>query len=266
MNFKAVRGPIARHYFNDNQVHAAIATTVLMIAAAVVVALAPSLRSRAGAATLAERMPDRLAALLGVAPDLSFDTAAGHLDAWFLSLAAPLVLCALALPAAVRSIAGCEATGEMEWLAAQPVERAQIVFERFVAIAFVTVQAATPATIILVLGGGVGGLELEPGMVVWSMLRVVVLVSVEAGTVVMVSGLTGSLDISVGVAIAAPIVAFGLILGGDSSARLSPVRWVLGEAPAAEGDTTIGVLMAVIVLAACILIGSAGFQRRDIVL
>jgi len=266
MKVKSVRGPVAKHYFRDNQVHAAIAGTVLMLAAAAVVALAPSLRGRAGAPTLAERMPDGLAALLGVGPGVSFDTAAGHTDAWFLSLAAPLVLCALALPAAVRAIAGCEATGEMEWLAAQPIERAQVVVERFVAVVLVTAQAAVPATIMLVLGGGIGELELAPGLVAWSMIRVVVLVSLLAAIVMMVSALTGSLDMSVGVAIAAPIVAFGLILGGESSARLSPVRWVLGETPAADGGTTIGVLMAVTILAACMLIGSAGFQRRDIIL
>ena len=266
MKLKSVRGPLARHYFHDNQLHAAIAGTILMAAAAVVVALAPSLRGRGGAATLAERLPEGLAALLGVAPGLSFDTAAGHLDAWFLSLAAPLVLCALALPAAVRAIAGCEATGEMEWLAAQPVERAQIVFERFLAVAIVTAQAAIPATIVLVLGAGIGELELGAGLVAWSMVRVVVLVSLLAGIVMMVSALTGSLDVSSGVAVVLPAVAFGLILGGESTARLSPVRWVLGEAPAADGGTSVGVMMALTIMAACVLIGSAGFQRRDIIL
>lgn len=98
------------------------------------------------------------------------------------------------------------------------------------------------------------------------MIRVVVLVAALAGIVMMVSALTGSLEISIGVAVVAPLVAFGLIIGGDSTARLSPVRWVLGEAPAADGSTSIGVLMALTITAACLLIGSAGFQRRDIIL
>ena len=266
MKLKPVRGPLTRHYIQDSQVHASIAGAVLLVAAAVVVGLAPNFRSRSGSSSLAERLPEGIAALLGIEPGLSVDTAAGHIDAWMLSLAAPLVLCALALPAAVRAIAGSEATGEMEWLAAQPLQRAQIVTERFVAIAIVTAQAALPATLVLVLGGGIGELQLSTGVVVFAMVRVVVLVSLLAGVVLIVSAATGSLELAVGAAIVVPAVAFGLIVAGDTTARISPVRWVLGETPADGGAPVSGLLLAVVITAACVLIASASFERRDIIL
>jgi ABC-2 type transport system permease protein len=261
-----VRGAVTRHYVQDSQVHASIAGGVLLVAAAVVVGLAPNLRSRGGSSSLAERLPGGIAALLGIEPGLSVDTAAGHLDAWMLSLAAPLVLCALALPAAVRAVAGSEATGEMEWLAAQPLQRTQIVAERFVAIAIVTAQAALPATVVLVLGGGIGELELSTSVVVFSMARIVLLVSLLAGIVLIVSAATGSLELSVGAALVVPLVTFGLIIAGDTTARISPVRWVLGATPADGGAPVGGLLLAIVITAACVLIASAGFQRRDIIL
>lgn len=261
-----MRGAIARHYIADNQIHAAIAATVLLAASAVVVAVAPFVRDRDGSPSLADRLPEGFSALLGIEPGTSIDTAAGYLDAWMISLAAPLVLCALALPAAVRAVAGAEATGEMEWLAAQPLTRTQIVAERFVAIAAVTAQAALPATLLLAIGGGVGELETDAAVVVFSMVRVVALVTVLAALVVVVSAVTGSLELAGGAAVVAPLAAFGLVMGGDTTARLSPVRWALGRTPADGVGDLVGLGVVVVITAAVVVIASAGFQRRDVVL
>ncbi len=262
----AIRGLLTRHYVEDNQVHAAIAGGVLLAASFVVIAVAPFVRDKDGAKTLADRLPDGVAALLGIEPGMSIDSAAGYLDAWMISLAAPLVLCALALPAAVRAVAGAEDSGEMEWLAAQPISRTQIVWERFLAITIVTAQAALPATLLLAIGGGIGELQLEAPMVVWSMIRVVALVSLLAGIVVVVSAVTGSLELAGGVAVAAPLVAFGLIVAGETTARVSPVRWALGSTPVAEAGAVVGVGVVIVFTIACVVIASAAFQRRDVIL
>ena len=266
MKLKPVRGALTRHYVHDNQIRAAIAAVLLVVASAAVIAMAPTIRDRSGSASIARRLPDGIAALLGIEPGLSLDSAAGYLDAWMLSLALPLVLAAVALPIAVRSIAGSESTGEMEWLAAQPLQRGQIVVERFLAIVILTAQAALPAAIVLAVGASVGELELGFGTVVWAVARVVILVLLLAAIVLIASAASGSLEFAIFVAAAVPLIVFGLIVGGESTARLSPVRWVLGATPADAGPAGVGVLAALGVTAICVAAAVLGFRRRDIVL
>lgn len=266
MRPRPIRGVVTKHYLEDLQIHAAIASALLVAASAIVVLVAPWVRDRRGSPTLADRVPDGIAALLGIRPGLSIDSAAGYVDAWMISLAAPLVLCALALPAAVRAVAGAEATGEMEWLAAQPLQRTQIVAERFVAIVIVTAQAALPATVLLAIGGGIGELELNAPVVVWSMMRVILLVALLAGVVMVASAVSGSLELSGGAAVAAPVVVFALVAGSETTAKLSPVRWALGRTPVDDPAGLVGVAAVVAVTVVCVYIAATGFRRRDIIL
>ena len=154
----------------------------------------------------------------------------------------------------------------MEWLAAQPVQRTQIVVERFVAITLVTAQAALPATILLALGGSVGELDIGVGVVIWSMVRVIVLVALLAGLVMVISAATGSLELSAGMSVLGPVVAFGLIVAGETTAKFSPVRWALGATPAAETGEFSGVAATVVRTVVLLAVASFGFQRRDIIL
>jgi len=260
-----VRLALTKHYLEDNQFHAAIAGVALLIGALLTIGLAPMLRSKPGSASAATELPSGIASLLGIKPGVSLDTAAGHFDALMISLAAPLVLCALALPLVVRAIAGCEARGEMEWLAAQPVRRAQIVVERFLAIVLLMAQAALPATIALVLGASLGELNLGVVTVVWSMMRVVILVILLAGIALVASASGSSVKVAAATAVAVPLVAFGLVLF-EQTANVSPVRWTLGQTPAASSGTITGVLLAVALTAWFVGIAASGFNRRDLVL
>ena len=265
MKLRPVRGAVLRHYIEDFQLPTAIAGTVLFVAATTTIGFAPYLRGRSGSSTAADRLPDGVAAVLGIEPGLSLNTAAGHLDAWMVSLAAPLILCALALPLAVRAVAGCEARGEMEWLATQPIRRTQIVIERFVAITVLTVEATIPATIVLAFGGSIGELELGVGVIVWSMMRVVVLVSTLTGITLIASAVGAGVRLAGGIALLVPVVAFTMLLT-DIATPLSPVRWTLGATPAADSGTLTGVAFALIVTVGCVAIAAEGFQRRDLLL
>lgn len=265
MKLRPVRGAVMRHYFEDFQLHAAIAGTALLVAATATIGFAPYLRGRVGNSTAADRLPAGVAAVLGIEPGVSLNSAAGHLDAWMVSLAAPLVLCALVLPLTVRALAGSEARGEMEWLAAQPVRRTQIVVERFMAIVFLTIEAAIPATIVVTVGGAVSGLDLGATLIVWSMVRVVILVSLLAGIALIASASGASVKIAAWLALMVPVAAFGMVLV-DKGASLSPVRWILGATPAADSGTLTGVMLGVVVTACCVGIAASTFHRRDLAL
>lgn len=265
MKLSPVRLTLTKHYIEDNQLHAAIAGVALLVGALLTIGLAPTLRSQSGSAGAAAELPSGIAALLGIKPGVSLDTAAGHFDALMISLAAPLVLCALALPLVVRAIAGCEARGEMEWLAAQPIRRTQIVVERFLAIVVLIAQATLPATIALSLGVAFGDLNLGVITVVWSMARVMVLVVLLAGITLVASAVGGSVRVAAMAAAAVPLVAFGLVLF-EQTAAVSPVRWTLGQTPAASSGTITGVLLAAVLTAWFVGMAASGFNRRDLVL
>jgi len=265
VKLRPVRLTLTKHFLEDNQLHAAIAGVALLVGAFLTIGLSPSLRSRPSSQTAAADLPSGVASLLGIKPGVSLDTAAGHFDALMVSLAAPLVLCALALPLVVRAIAGCEARGEMEWLAAQPIRRSQIVVERFLAIVVLLAQAALPATIALTIGARLGDLNLGVVTVVWSMARVVILVVLLAGITLVASAAAGSLRVASATAIAVPALAFGLVLF-EQTAAVSPVRWTLGQTPAAASGTITGVLLALALTGWFVAMAVSGFNRRDLVL
>jgi len=265
VKLRPVRLALTKQYLEDNQLHAAIAGFALLVGALLTIGLAPMLRSKSGSASAATELPSGIAALLGIKPGVSLDTAAGHFDALMISLAAPLVLCALALPLVVRAIAGCEARGEMEWLAAQPIRRVQIVVERFLAIVLLMAQAALPATIALTFGATLGELNLSAVTVIWSMARVVILVGLLAGIALVASATGSSVRLAAATAAAVPLVAFGLVFF-EQTAPVSPVRWTLGQTPAAASGTFAGVLLSIALTAWFVGMAATGFNRRDLVL
>ncbi len=257
------RGVLTRHALRDARLPTALTGVVLLVLASAAVLSSPSLRTRDGAATAHEDLPLDLAGLLGVSDSDTMASSVGHLDATFFSVVLPVVLLALAIPLAGRSIASLVTSGELEFLGGQAITMRDLVVERFVAVVAAAAQAAVPSVLLIVVASGVGDLELGLFGAVLAVLRAMAVVAFVTACTVAASCLTRSATTSVAVGVGVAIVVFGTSALG-ATAVVSPARWALTTAVAGGGNP-LGLVVVAAVAVAVVVFAAARFEEADAV-
>ncbi len=257
-------GVSMRQYKTDAQIPTVAASVTLLALAAGAILTAPNLRSRSGASTLAGDLPLGIAGLLGLTSDTSLDSTVGHLNATFFSLVLPIALVALTLPLAAASIARLAERNELEFLGGQALDHSQLVVERFLAVMLAAVQAAIPATLLIVVATQIGDFDVSVLAVLLAAARalsiVALITALTAASSALLKRTAASLAFGVGVA----IVAFGLIGLSSSTAVASPARLAL-TATATGGGSPLG--LVIVGGLSLVVIYAAGhrFEQLDLV-
>ena len=254
------RGVLARHALRDATVPTAIVGLVLLVLASAAVLSSTSLRGRDGAATAHRDLPLDLAGLLGVSDEETLASSVGHLDATFFSLVLPVVLLALCIPLAAKSIAQLVSSGELEFLGGQAITMRDLVVERFVAVVLAATQAALPSVLLVVVAAFVGDLDLGLLGAVLALLRAIAVVAFVAACTVAASALTRSATTAVAVGVGVSLVVFGTSALGASI--VSPARWALTSAVAGGGNP-LGLVVVVAAALAVVVVAAQRFDAAD---
>ncbi len=222
-----------------------------------------------GGAELTElmaRIPDAMLAAFGMSGPLD---GVGYTHATIFGLIGTLLLIIAAVSWGARAVAGDEESGALELTLSYPVTRAQVVWERALAIAAQTAVVALTVTVaILVLSGpsqlGVRPLNaLAAGFAFWLLGLLFGLLALAAGCFSGRPGVaTGS---GAGAAVAAYLAqTLGQQVDGLAwLARLSPFDWAFGSDPLRSGLSGSG---PGLLAAACLLLAAVaawGLRRRD---
>ncbi|MCK6458390.1 MAG: ABC transporter permease subunit [Planctomycetes bacterium] len=118
-------------------------------AAALSVAVYPTIRDNPAVRDLLDHLPAGLLRLLGISPDVVTRTPMGFLHAQLYGTIAPAIMCAFAIAFGSGATAAEEETGTADLLFAHPVSRTRVLLEQFCALALLTlaIAAAFAATI-----------------------------------------------------------------------------------------------------------------------
>ena len=261
---KPRRGVVMRHYRSDADVPTAIAAAVLVVLAGASVLMWPTLRTRSGAQSAAADLPAGIAGLLGLTPQQSLDTAAGHLGATFFAFVLPIVLVALMVPLAAASIARPAERNELEFMAGQALSHRQLEIERFMAVVVVGLQAMTPALILIVVATQIGNFDIGPVSLVLAALRALAVATLAAAVASVVSTLARRTVIAMAAGVGFTVALFGLIAANDNTAVASPAHWAL-TAAAAGGGSPVGAAAVAVVAMAVVVAASIRFERGDLI-
>ncbi len=261
---KPRRGVVMRHYRSDADVPTAIAATVLVVLAGASVLMWPSLRTRSGAQSAAADLPAGIAGLLGLTPQQSLDTAAGHLAATFFAFVLPIVLVALMVPLAAASIARPAERNELEFMAGQALSHRQLVIERFMAVVVVGLQAMTPSLILIVVATQIGNFDIGPVTLILAALRALAVATLAAAVASVVSALARRTVTAMAAGVAFTVAVFGLIAVNDNTAVVSPARWAL-TAAAAGGGSPVGAAAVAVAAMAVVVAAAIRFERGDLI-
>ncbi len=258
---RPVRWVVARNHLSDHQGLAAVGAVLLMVVAAGVLLAWPTVSDSAWAMTAVDNLPPGVADMLGLS-GASLVEPSGYLNASFLSVLFPVVMLIVTLPLTVRAVAGAEAGGELEFLAAQPVRRSQILVERFVSVAVLTFEIGLPPLLLLATGASRGRLGLAAGSVVWAGARALLLVVLVNAVVAAAGGLSGRPVLTSLVGLLVGAGAFALIAVGVP--EFSPARWLIGSLPLEGTFSPTGSLGTALVATAAMWLGARVFGTRDL--
>ncbi len=258
---RPVRWTLTRNHLTDHQGLAAMGALLLMVVATVVLLAWPTVSDASWAATAAGDLPRGTAEMLGLG-GTSLTRPEGYLDAAFLSLLFPAVLLVLTVPVMVRAVAGAESGGEMEFLAAQPVRRSQILVERFVSVTLLAFEIGLPALILVATGASRGQLDLAAGSIIGAGLRGLLLVVVVNATVAAVAGVSGRLVLTSVVGLVIGVGVFALI--ALEIPEFSPARWLIGALPLGGTFSPAGSAGTLLAAGAALWVGARVFGVRDL--
>ena len=218
-----------------------------------------------------EDTPAEFLQTLGVEGVADLATPAGCLHVELFSITAPVIFMIFTIARGVGAIAGAERSGDMELLLANPVERSQIVWQRFVAmLASASVLAVIMwATLAVGIPIGVWS-ELSLWNLTQAMFSLLLVGGAFGGLAFAMSGATGRTGLSygvVGVLAVATYIINGLAQTVESIEFLqwiSPFHYYVGNDPLANGIQVWHALVLLAIIAVGLILAVTTFQRRDL--
>lgn len=247
----------------------ALAGWILGIAGlgAVMLGLYPSVRGNRSFAKLLDAYPHALRTLFGLA---DYTSGPGFLRAEIFTLTGPALFVIFAVLWGSDLTAGEEERRTIDILLANPVSRRRVVLEKWAAMVVGIVAAAASLAVVLVLGGL--AVQLHVGLVVLSAVVVsVAVLAVLFGTLGLALGAaTGHRGLARGITALAAVASYLLsslpqLVSWLRPARpLSPWYHALGVDPLTTGYRPLHLLVVVVLIAACLWVAVAFFDRRDL--
>ncbi|WP_433733503.1 ABC transporter permease subunit [Nocardia sp. CA-129566] len=193
-----------------------------------------------------------------------FASASGYLNATVYSLMGLLLMLIFAVTFASRSVAQ-EENGMLDLLLAQPINRVNLLLQRFAALAVQTAIATTVLTLSVIAGADKGGLDVPTGNILAASAGLGLLALVVGTITLVVGAATGKRSVTLGSASLVAVAGYlANNLGGDFVRKLSPFYWANGGMPLVTGWN--GLHLAVLVIATAVALALALFalDRRDL--
>ncbi|WP_433710050.1 ABC transporter permease subunit [Nocardia sp. CA-084685] len=193
-----------------------------------------------------------------------FASASGYLNATVYSLMGLLLMLIFAVTFASRSVVQ-EENGMLDLLLAQPINRMNLLLQRFAALAVQTASATAVLTLSVIVGVDQGGLNVPTGNIVAASAGLGLLALVVGAITLLIGAATGKRSVTLGSASLIAVAGYlANNLGDDSVRKFSPFYWANGGAPLVHGWNGIHLTVLVIVAAAALVLGLGAFDRRDL--
>lgn len=193
-----------------------------------------------------------------------FASASGYLNATVYSLMGVLLMLIFAVTFASRSVAQ-EENGMLDLLLAQPINRVNLLLQRFAALAVQTAIATTVLTVSVIAGADRGGLDVPTGNILAASAGLGLLALVVGTITLLVGAATGKRSVTLGSASLVAVAGYlANNLGGDFVRKLSPFYWANGATPLVTGWNGIHLAVLVIVAAVALVLALGAFDRRDL--
>ncbi|MEV4123723.1 ABC transporter permease subunit [Nocardia sp. NPDC049707] len=193
-----------------------------------------------------------------------FASASGYLNATVYSLMGLLLMLIFAVISASRSVAQ-EENGMLDLLLAQPINRMNLLLQRFAALAAQIAIATTVLTLSVIAGVEAGGLGVPTGNIVAASAGLGLLALVVGAITLLVGAATGKRSVTLGSASLLAVAGYlANNLGGDFVRKLSPFYWANGGAPLVHGWNGIHLVVLAVVAAVALVLALGAFDRRDL--
>ncbi|MGW4768293.1 ABC transporter permease subunit [Nocardia sp. NPDC004278] len=193
-----------------------------------------------------------------------FASASGYLNATVYSLMGLLLMLIFAVTFATRSVAQ-EENGMLDLLLAQPINRVNLLLQRFAALAVQTSIATTVLTLSVIAGADSGGLDVPTGNILAASAGLGLAALVVGTITLLVGAATGKRSVTLGSASLVAVAGYlANNLGGDFVRKLSPFYWANGGTPLVTGWNGSHLVVLVIVAAVAVVLALGAFDRRDL--
>jgi len=216
-------------------------------------------------------LPPSVEALLGLSGGNLLSSPTGYLDSQFFANILPVMLLVFSIGLAAWSIAGDEASGNLELLLANPISRIRVALARLVALILLVAGLAAVCVLALValapmtaMNKGLPAMHVAAATVAASLLALAF-----AGVAFAVGAATGSRPAALGTA--AALAVLGYVLEGLSQqvhalrpiGLVNPWHWLLANDPLRHGWTWHSWLPPVVATAILAAAGLPRLARRD---
>jgi len=238
-----------------------------VLLATVVTALYPSIKNSPELDRLVERLPAGFRALIG---ERSLTSPVGYVQSRLFQLIVPLLFLVLAIGQGGDAIAGEERRNTMDLLLANPISRARVVGEKFLALCIQMVILDSVLFVTLWIAFQVFGVAIGVGLLAAALLNVLLFGLAFGAGALAVGGTTGHRGAALGVAAAVAAAAYvwetiaAVVPELTSYAWISPFHHYVASDPLARGfDVAVVVSFAsasLVLLAVAIV----AFARRDV--
>jgi ABC-2 type transport system permease protein len=243
----------------------------LVLLAAFLAGLYPTVRDNNVFQQMVEAYPDELKGLMGLTDSMDISSGVGWLNIEAFGFMVPLVFIVYGVLAGAAAIAGEEARGTLYLLLTEPIERGRVVVEKFGAMALAMGALCVVLYAALAVGAVATGMD-DVGMLnLAAITGSAALLGLVFGALALAIGCaTGRSGLAGGVSAAAAIAAYLVNAVRASVESLSPVKWVSpfyyynGADPLANGLEPVHALVLAAAAVALCAIGYLGFRRRDI--
>jgi ABC-2 type transport system permease protein len=236
------------------------------------VALFPTVEGQEAFDELADQVPEVMRNMFGFDEAVPLTSAPGYLHGRLFASLAPIVLLVFGIGAGARAIAGSEQDGTLELLLANPVTRAAVVVQRYLALvvllALLTAVFGVSLVVLALPFGALAGVSLTGlagacvGLFGVALLHASVAFVVGAATGRRAWALAAATTLA-----AAGYLLQGLIPLSEAVASLrfvSPWHWYLGRNMLAQGVAPDAVTVPFALAVVCSAAGAVAFLRRDL--
>ncbi len=236
------------------------------------VALYPSIEGSADFDELVQELPDSIRVLIGYEAGVPLTSPAGYLHGRLYSTLLPLLVLVFAIGGGARAIGGSEEDGTLEPLLANPVSRARVYVERYVATTALLLALGVVFLVSLaVLARPFGATDgIAAGRLVAATVAAIALALLHGTVAYAVGAATGRRGTAIGVAAALAVGGYLyqtlMTLTGAPSwlLWLTPWQWYLDQNMLADGAAVAAIYVPLLVTVPVFAAGWWAFTHRDL--
>jgi ABC-2 type transport system permease protein len=239
----------------------------LVLLAAAVISIYPSVRNSPEIDEFTRRLPVGLKALIG---ERSLTSPVGYVQSRLFQLMVPLLMLVLAIGQGADAVAGEERRKTLDLLLANPVSRTRLVLEKFAALVVQACVVGALLWISLLVLTPVFEVELGFANLGAASTNATIFAVGFGGAALALSATTGNKALAVGVATSLGAAAYvwesitAIVPDLTKYAWISPFHHYVESAPLVRGFDLDYLLAWVVATAVLITIGCIGFDRRDL--